>query len=96
MGSICSTESSVTDINGKNKNEIKGASYTDGKDVANMLNKADAMEKSKFATMNSVHNTIMKILKNDLKQEIIVLTIPMKHFADFVANLSAMITLIHT
>ena len=96
MGTICSSQPAISgNDGGVTKKSIHANSYADAEDVASMLKKADGKEKSLLQSMLSVQKSIMKILKSDVSNEIIVLTIPTRHFFDFIANLEAMLTLMH-
>ena len=76
MGSCCTGRESPTGT-AKGSNKKTGATGLEGKDTPGV----------KFKTMDSVRNSIIKILKEDANREIIVLTIPMAHFGDFVNDL---------
>ena len=91
MGSICSSSSAV-DFDGTSKIPGGPGSYSDAKD---MLRRADEKEMSKIASMKSVHDSILEILEGDSPNDVLALTIPTRHFGDFIDNLEAMITLIH-
>ena len=77
MGSCCTGRESPTGTAKGAKGKTTGGTGLDSKDTPGV----------KFKTMDPVRNSIIKILKEDANREIIVLTIPMAHFYDFVNDL---------